>query len=141
MNVKVWQIAQRDYKFGKGKHRSLTKATYEAVGDLFRSLWGKQAGWAHSVLFAADLRTFAERLSVKLEIAEVKKEEDAELSTKFEVTEVKKEENVEASLEIISKTSILTDFGVKREFTDEEKTLVTIQEVSLARKVKRPRKV
>ena len=47
----VWQIAQRDYKFGKGKHRSLTKATYDAIGDHFRSLWGKEAGWAHSVLF------------------------------------------------------------------------------------------
>jgi N-glycosylase/DNA lyase len=123
--VKVWQIAQRDYKFGKGKHRSLTKATYDAVGDLFRSLWGKQAGWAHSVLFAADLRTFAARLSTKLEVTEVKKEE----------------EGADVSLETISKASILAATGVKRELTDEDKTLITIQEVSLARKVKRRRKV
>src|SRR5947207_4481818 len=27
-HITVWQIAQRDYKFGKGKHSSLTKATY-----------------------------------------------------------------------------------------------------------------
>ena len=118
--LEVWQIAQRDYKFGKGKHRSLTKATYDAVGDLFRSLWGKQAGWAHSVLFAADLRTFAERLSTKLEVTEVKQEAEAEMS-----------------IETIFKTGILTSTGVKREFIDEEKTLMTIQEASLAREVKR----
>lgn len=68
--IPVWQIAQRDYKFGKGKHRSLTKATYDAVGDHFRTLWGQEAGWAHSVLFAADLRTFAERLLAKVEVVE-----------------------------------------------------------------------
>ncbi|KAH7364595.1 DNA glycosylase [Rhexocercosporidium sp. MPI-PUGE-AT-0058] len=68
VDTHVWQIAQRDYKFGKGKHKSLTKATYDAVGDHFRQLWGKEAGWAHSVLFAADLKTFSERLSTKVEI-------------------------------------------------------------------------
>lgn len=93
------------------------------MGDLFRSLWGKQAGWAHSVLFAADLRAFAERLSTKLEVTEVKKEE---------------EEETETSLKSISETSITANTGVKRELSDEEKTL---QEVSLTRKVKRRRKV
>lgn len=67
VDTHVWQIAQRDYKFGKGKHSSLTKATYDAVANHFRKLWGKEAGWAHSVLFTADLRTFAERLTVKVE--------------------------------------------------------------------------
>lgn len=72
----MWQIAQRDYKFGKGKHSSLTKATYDAVGNKFRSMWGKEAGWAHSVLFTADLRAFSERLVPKVEKLEsiVKKE-------------------------------------------------------------------
>jgi N-glycosylase/DNA lyase len=45
----------------------LTKATYDAIGDHFRSLWGKEAGWAHSVLFTADLRAFAERLGTETE--------------------------------------------------------------------------
>lgn len=67
VDTHVWQIAQRDYKFGKGKHASLTKATYDAVADKFRSLWGKEAGWAHSVLFTADLRAFSERLVDKKE--------------------------------------------------------------------------
>jgi N-glycosylase/DNA lyase len=64
----VWQIAQRDYKFGKGKHASLTKATYDAVGNKFRTMWGTEAGWAHSVLFTADLKAFSERLIAKSEV-------------------------------------------------------------------------
>ena len=82
IDTHVWQIAQRDYRFGKGKHKSLTKATYDAVGDHFRSLWGKEAGWAHSVLFAADLKTFSERLTAKVEVdvEEIKiKQEDRSL--------------------------------------------------------------
>lgn len=68
VDTHVWQFAQRDYNFGKGKHKSLTKATYDAVGDHFRNLWGREAGWAHSVLFAADLKTFSERLTTKVEV-------------------------------------------------------------------------
>lgn len=82
VDTHVWQIAQRDYKFGKGKHKSLTKATYDAVGDHFRQLWGIEAGWAHSVLFAADLKTFSERLTTKVEVDvdEVKiKQEDGNI--------------------------------------------------------------
>lgn len=48
-SVLVWQIVQRDYGFGRGKHKSLTKATYEAIGDHFRKLWGQEAGWAQTV--------------------------------------------------------------------------------------------
>lgn len=70
VDTHVWQIAQRDYKFGKGKHSSLTKITYDAVANHFRKLWGKEAGWAHSVLFTADLRAFSERLTTTVEVKE-----------------------------------------------------------------------
>ncbi|ROW05900.1 hypothetical protein VPNG_07991 [Cytospora leucostoma] len=73
VDTHVWQIAMRDYKFGgKAKNKTLTKALYDAVGDHFRGLWGDQAGWAHSVLFTADLRAFSDRLIEK----PVKKTED-----------------------------------------------------------------
>lgn len=85
----VWQIAQRDYKFGKGGNKTLNKATYDAVGNHFRKLWGKEAGWAHSVLFTADLRAFSDRLTtaskkVETEVT-VKQEEKEEIETKTQV--------------------------------------------------------
>ncbi|KAK6348463.1 8-oxoguanine glycosylase ogg1 [Orbilia javanica] len=110
VDTHVWQIATRDYKFGKGKHRSLTPAVYEAVGDLFRDLWGDAAGWAHSVLFTADLRTFSDRLEntkttttttttaakskTKVKV-EVKEEEDEEEEEKIKVEDMKVEEEEE----------------------------------------------
>lgn len=121
MNV-VWQIAQRDYKFGKGKHSSLTKATYDAIGDKFRTLWGKEAGWAHSVLFTADLRAFSERLSAKLEVEEIKKEGSSAVLTETQV-----------------KAEILTPVSVKREFEEDEKPMTAETQIA-ARQVKRRRK-
>ncbi|KAL3487061.1 DNA glycosylase [Aspergillus germanicus] len=95
VDTHVWQIAQRDYKFGRGGNKSLTKATYDAVGNHFRKLWGKEAGWAHSVLFTADLRTFSDRLVATTKKTEVKidvkvKEEGEEDGTKITATTVVK---------------------------------------------------
>jgi N-glycosylase/DNA lyase len=98
VDTHVWQIAQRDYKFGKGKHASLTKATYDAIGNKFRALWGEEAGWAHSVLFTADLRAFAERLTeVKEEkktLVVVKAESDGTIVEKVTVKTVKTEKRI-----------------------------------------------
>lgn len=64
IDTHVWQIAQRDYNFGKGnKSKTLSKTMYDAVGDHFRKIWGPQAGWAQSVLFTANLKSFAEQAS------------------------------------------------------------------------------
>jgi len=130
VDTHVWQIAQRDYKFGRGKHSSLTKATYDAVGNKFRSLWGKEAGWAHSVLFTADLKAFSERLVAKTE-------------TKEEVDVVVKEEaDGEAEIETVEKdTKVLVKQvkQVKREAEDEEKPLTEIKE-NVVKKNKRRRK-
>ena len=118
----VWQIAQRDYKFGKGKHSSLTKATYDAVGDKFRSLWGKEAGWAHSVLFAADLKAFSDRLTTKIEVKEIKEEEHVKVLTEIQV-----------------KAEVLTPRKAKREYMDEEKPAIAGEGVTAKRPVKRRR--
>jgi len=83
IDTHVWQIAQRDYKYGKGKHASLTKATYDAVANHFRKIWGKEAGWAHSVLFTADLKVFAERLAART----VVKDDPGTPDAKVEATE------------------------------------------------------
>ncbi|RMZ89187.1 hypothetical protein DV736_g3586, partial [Chaetothyriales sp. CBS 134916] len=104
VDTHVWQIAQRDYRFGKGKHASLTKATYDAIGTHFRKLWGQEAGWAHSVLFAADLSEFADRLAVKTE-PKVKESDEAEAGEVLETFKV----------------TTKTPTSVKREFQDTQK--------------------
>lgn len=125
VDTHVWQIAQRDYKFGKGKHSSLTKQTYDAVGDKFRSLWGREAGWAHSVLFTADLKAFSERLVAK-------KEE------KIEEVEVKKEEGAEVEVDV-SKVEKVVQKGIKRESEEGEGKVLEVEE-KVVRKTKRRRK-
>ncbi|KAL1021534.1 hypothetical protein UPYG_G00014500 [Umbra pygmaea] len=59
VDTHVWQIAKRDYSCiaGSGK-KSLTDKVHQEIGDFFRQLWGPYAGWAHSVLFCADLKKF-----------------------------------------------------------------------------------
>lgn len=108
----MWQIAQRDYSYGKGKHRSLTKATYDAVGDHFRRLWGKEAGWAHSVLFTADLKAFSTRLTTKAEVVEVKRETDIDQPIKGAY--------IKSELVIVS--------SLKREYIGEDFTKTAVEE-------------
>jgi N-glycosylase/DNA lyase len=116
----VWQIAQRDYKFGKGKHSSLTKATYDAVANRFRALWGEEAGWAHSVLFTADLKAFSERLVEKVEIV--------------------KQEGDEVIEETMKRDTKVTTKRVKREPDESERVVVNL-EVKTERVAKRRRKI
>jgi N-glycosylase/DNA lyase len=86
---------------------------YESVGDFFRTLWGKEAGWAHSVLFTADLKAFADR--------QIKKEEAAEVS--------------EIKTEVSRKRRRVADVVVKTE--DGTKTKMPELETSTKRRTKR----
>ncbi|KAL2757437.1 hypothetical protein ACRALDRAFT_1091744 [Sodiomyces alcalophilus JCM 7366] len=99
VDTHVWQIAQRDYKFGKAKVKTLNKAMYDAVGDHFRELWGAHAGWAHSVLFTANLRAFSDRSNGNKTTKQITKEEG--------VITVKNEE--EEGREVTERTLILSD--------------------------------
>jgi N-glycosylase/DNA lyase len=104
----VWQIAQRDYKFGKGSNKSLTKATYDAVGNHFRKLWGKEAGWAHSVLFTADLRTFSDRLATT-----------KQTKVKMKVDDVRVKNEDEDRIDITATTTV-TNLTLKRAADENE---------------------
>ncbi|KAI5291527.1 8-oxoguanine glycosylase ogg1 [Ascosphaera aggregata] len=70
----VWQIAQRDYKIAKGKNKSLSPTTYAEISNHLRTLWGKYAGWAQSVLFTANLRSFQEQAGKKVKVKKEKRE-------------------------------------------------------------------
>lgn len=77
VDVHVWQIACRDYDQSLLVAKSLTPTVYSRVGDLFRQRFGSHAGWAHSVLFAAELPAFRSLLpdSVQLSMERFRLEE------------------------------------------------------------------
>ncbi|KAI0443645.1 DNA glycosylase [Xylaria telfairii] len=81
VDTHVWQIAQRDYRFGKSKTKTFSKATYHSIGDHFRQIWGPQAGWAQSVLFTANLKSFAEQAATDPKIVEVAVEIKQEITS------------------------------------------------------------
>jgi N-glycosylase/DNA lyase len=59
VDVHVQHIASRDYDPNVlGKAKSITPTIYKQVGDLFRSRFPNRAGWAHSLLFVAELPSF-----------------------------------------------------------------------------------
>lgn len=60
VDVHVWNIACRDYD-PEGELRivkSLTPTVYRQVEEIFRSKFTTKAGWAHSLLFVAELPSF-----------------------------------------------------------------------------------
>lgn len=58
VDTHVWQIAARHYMPKLNSAKSVTPAIYNQIGNHFRTLWGELAGWAHSILFSADLKKF-----------------------------------------------------------------------------------
>jgi len=59
VDVHVWHIACRDYQFEDNLNvKSLTPTVYNMVGNLFRGMFEDMAGWAHSLLFVAELPSF-----------------------------------------------------------------------------------
>jgi N-glycosylase/DNA lyase len=60
VDVHVWNIARRDYDDDGqlAQIKSLTPTTYRQVGDVFRRRFPEKPGWAHSLLFVAELPSF-----------------------------------------------------------------------------------
>mmetsp|Transcript_29363 Transcript_29363/g.46081 ORF Transcript_29363/g.46081 Transcript_29363/m.46081 type:complete len:291 (+) Transcript_29363:81-953(+) len=61
VDTHVWQITIRDLDSSLEEAKSLTPKIYQRVGDLWRDKYGSYAGWAHTILFAADLVKFKDR--------------------------------------------------------------------------------
>lgn len=83
VDTHVWAIACRDYDRSLIEAKSLTPRIYERVGDLFRARFGSHAGWAHSLLFAAELPAFRSRLPPAMR-AEMEAFRDEEAGRKAE---------------------------------------------------------
>ena len=52
----MFQIAATKYLPHLKNYKSVTDKVYKEIGDHFRGLYGDYSGWAHSVLFSADLK-------------------------------------------------------------------------------------
>ena len=67
VDTHVWDIACRDLDPTLTNCGSLTPKVYNRVGDLFRGKYGDHAGWAHSLLFAAELPLYRGALPASLQ--------------------------------------------------------------------------
>jgi PREDICTED: predicted protein-like len=58
VDTHVWQIATTKYLPHLKQQKTMTSKAYKEIGDYFREKFGEYAGWAHVVLFCADLKNF-----------------------------------------------------------------------------------
>ncbi|KAI8442040.1 hypothetical protein MSG28_005681 [Choristoneura fumiferana] len=58
VDTHVYQIAAQNYLPHLRGKKNVTDKMYMEIGDHFRKLYGDMAGWAHTVLFCADLKKF-----------------------------------------------------------------------------------
>ncbi|GAB1517169.1 8-oxoguanine glycosylase ogg1 [Rhizoctonia solani] len=61
VDTHVQQIATKMYgfKFQGKQPKAMNPKLYSEIASKFANTWGPHAGWAHSVLFTADLKSFA----------------------------------------------------------------------------------
>uniref|UniRef100_A0A914W915 N-glycosylase/DNA lyase n=1 Tax=Plectus sambesii TaxID=2011161 RepID=A0A914W915_9BILA len=55
----VWQITAAQYMPALRKSKSVTAKLHNEIGQFYRERFGPYAGWAHTVLFSADLKRFS----------------------------------------------------------------------------------
>jgi N-glycosylase/DNA lyase len=62
VDTHVHQIATKHYGFRgmSGTKQTMSPKLYDAISEKFRNIWGDYAGWAHSVLFTAELKAFSD---------------------------------------------------------------------------------
>merc|ERR1719392_321409 len=63
----MFQIAAQNYLPHLKQVKTVTDKVYLEIGNHFRSLYGEYAGWAHSVLFSADLKHLKDNKTIKIE--------------------------------------------------------------------------
>jgi N-glycosylase/DNA lyase len=114
----------------------LNKTTYDAVANHFRKLWGKEAGWAHSVLFTADLRTFADKLAATKKVDVKVKDEESDIKVETKVTTAVSlkvpEEDVDVKVKVEDIDGAKKPSGKKRK---EAETIVSTAQTTETRRM------
>jgi len=93
VDIHVQHIASRDYDpTVLGDAKSITPTIYKRVGDLFRDRFSSYPGWAHSLLFVAELPSFRGVLPIDVvrEMDEWKEHEQRKKQEKKEEMKSKK---------------------------------------------------
>lgn len=92
VDTHVWAIACRDMDPTLRKAKSITPKIYKRVGDLFRDRYGDKAGWAHCLLFIAELPAFRKLLPLAMQkrIEAFAREERAAKALKKDEADAKK---------------------------------------------------
>jgi N-glycosylase/DNA lyase len=93
VDTHVWAIACREMDPTLREAKSITPKIYKRVGDLFRDRYGDKAGWAHCLLFIAELPAFRKLLPQRMQdsIEEFAKEERAAKALKKEAAKAKRQ--------------------------------------------------
>lgn len=94
VDTHVMQIATRDYKF-RMKGLSMTPENYRGVQGVFEQVFGEYAGWAHSVLFTADLKKFQDVKGEPVESADSGKVESVKMEGDVKVETMDVDVNAE----------------------------------------------
>lgn len=66
VDVHVWKIARRDYGAAEATTKTLTPTAYNNISNIFRERFPTHSGWAHSLLFVAELPSFRPVLPTEL---------------------------------------------------------------------------
>ncbi|XP_044739065.1 N-glycosylase/DNA lyase isoform X2 [Chrysoperla carnea] len=66
VDTHVYKIAIENYLPQLKKNKTVTEKVYNDIGDHFRELFGNLAGWAHTILFCADLKKLRTDLNQKI---------------------------------------------------------------------------
>lgn len=93
VDTHVWNIALRDYdspEAALSSIQSLTPTNYHKVGNVFRQRFPNRAGWAHSLLFVAELPSFRQVLPTAM-IQEMDEFQQREKDKKKQKKNAKKE--------------------------------------------------
>ncbi|XP_035234135.1 N-glycosylase/DNA lyase-like, partial [Stegodyphus dumicola] len=58
VDTHIWQVTVRDYLPHLKGAKTLSQKAYQEIGSFYRERFGNYAGWANTILFAADLKKF-----------------------------------------------------------------------------------
>ncbi|KDR07858.1 N-glycosylase/DNA lyase isoform X2 [Zootermopsis nevadensis] len=72
VDTHIYQVAVQRYLPHLRGRKTVTDKMYNEIGDHFRALYGSLAGWAHTILFCADLKMFQDSAKQKLGLHDIK---------------------------------------------------------------------